>query len=294
MVSYVSYDILISMTDTSMTRSTACNLIILASLPTEEFLAVAHALEDRPVPYADSNRRAATIQLDLTVISILRSYVETDDPRESLISPGARPKLLGLPLERLVGPPGSALSHLRTEYLADPTADLSREWAAAKALQSANSLPADVPPLGHIMTKSQTSIGQREAALVQPPAMKALLLAQACLRAMLSPADRRAHLYMRSAPSDPQPLRAAQEIGNRILVSGAPHTEEQRTAVETLTLAAEGLLTSTGFSKLAEQVGEFRQIFTGKPERTARERRHGPTVSQLLSQGSFEGARHDQ
>jgi len=271
------------MTETSLTRSTACDLVILANLPTEELLALAFSLEDQPAPYAACDRRAATIQLDLTIVSILRSYVVDGDPRASLIDPRARAKLLTLILGRLIGPPGSAISTLRTDFLADPATDLSGEWARAKALQSANSLPADVPPLGHILTRSQTSIGLADAPIVQPPAMKALLLAQACLRAMLAPADRRPTLGMRGAPSDPQPLRSAQELGNRILASSAPHSEADIASVETLALAAEGLLRSVGFATLADQLATFRRAFTGKPDKTGRERRREPSVSQLLS-----------
>ena len=115
------------MTDTSLTRSTACDLIMLATLPTEEFLATAFSLEDRPIPYADPDRRASTIQLDLTVVSLLRGYIRDADPRCAMIATDARERLLALALDRLVGPPGSVLSLLRTEYLIDAACDLTPE-----------------------------------------------------------------------------------------------------------------------------------------------------------------------
>lgn len=252
------------MTDTSLTRSTACNLILLATLPTGDLLATAFDLEDRTLPARDAHQKAAMVQRELIVVSIFRRYIATADRRADHILPEQQYTLLGASLERLVAPPGQVLAALRT-HLVDPALDLTPELTAAAHMQASNGLPPDVPPLGRIMTKARTAIAGEDMPILDPLAMKSLLMAQACLRAMLPVAHRRPDLVMRTAPADPLPLRLAQELANAVLLSGLPAGEKERQDIENLTCIAEELLSAAGLSNLARQLADFRAHFALAP-----------------------------
>lgn len=248
------------MTDTSLTRSTACNLILLATLPTGDLLATAFALDDRPMPARDAHHQAAMIQRELAVVSMFRRYVATADQRADHVIPDLQYQLLGISLERLIAPPGHVIAALRT-YLIDPALDLTPELSAAAQMQATNGLPAEVPPIGRIMTKARTALAGQDSPILDPLAMKALLMAQACLRAMLPVEHRRPILMMRTAPSDPLPLRVAQELANQVLLSGLPISEKDRQEVEDLTCIAEELLAAAGLAGLSLQLRELRAHF---------------------------------
>lgn len=245
------------MTDTSLTRSTACNLILLAILPTGDFLATAFALDDRTLPGRDAHQQAAIVQRELVVVSIFRRYIATADRRADHIRPDLQYQLLGLSLERMIAPPGRVLAALRG-YLVDADHDLTPELAAAAQMQAGNALPGDVPPLGRIMTKARTAIAGDDTPILDPLAMKALLMAQACLRAVLPVEHRKPELLMRTAPSDPLPLRVAQELANKVLLSGRPIDEDDGQRVLDLSAIAEELLAVAGLKGLAQQMRALR------------------------------------
>lgn len=249
------------MTDTTLTRSIACNLVILAHLPTEDLVAAVFALEDRPLPCAPSAGRGIAIQRELAVLALFRGYIASGLARGTAIREEAREKLLTTPLERFVAPPGEAIRLLRTEYLVDPDFDLGPELAKAAALQAANGLPTDVPPLGRILTRAQTHMAPDEQPLVAPPAMKAILMAQACLRAMLDVPDRKPGLLMRTAQSDPAPLRDVQTVANAILASNQPHTPAETAAIAILCETARAHLDALGFPAFAAHMREFVQVW---------------------------------
>ena len=118
--------------------------------------------------------------------------------------------------------------------------------------------------------------------------MNAILVAQACLRAMLPPRERKAALHMRSTAADPQPLRRAQEVGNRILVSPEAHTPIDVDNIIALSRAAEDLLFASGFvafaQTLQELCGGFLQaagrspkLIEREPQQTKRQVTHATT-----------------
>ena len=248
------------MTDTSLTRSTACNLILLATLPTGDLLATAFALDDRPMPARDAHHQAAMVQRELAVVSMFRRYIATADQRADHVIPDLQYQLLGISLERLIAPPGHVIAALRS-YLIDPALDLTPELSAAAQMQANNGLPMEVPPIGRIMTKGRTAIAGEDNPILDPLAMKALLMAQACLRAMLPVQHRRPILMMRTAPSDPLPLRVAQELANQVLLSGLPICEQDRRDIEDLSCIAEELLAAAGLNGLGQQLRELRAHF---------------------------------
>jgi hypothetical protein len=252
------------MTDTTYDRSLACNLVILAHLPTEDLVAAVFALEDRHLPAAGPARSGAAIQRDLVVLSLFRGYLLSGQARGDAIRADVREAFLATPLERFVGPPGEAIRTLRSEFLVDPDLDLAPDLARAAALQAVNSLPAEVPPLGRIITKAQTLMAPDDQPLVAPPAMKTILMAQACLRAMLDMRDRRPSLLMRTAPSDPAPLRNAQILANAILASRAPHTPVETAAVAILGQTVCGHLEALRFPVFAGHLAEFLAMWTGQ------------------------------
>ena len=267
-----------TMKDTSLTRSASCNLILLAALPTEDLLATAYELDDPALPFRDAKRQAASIQAELIVVSLFKQYVENQWPRAATVAPERQLQLLGIPIERLVGPPGAATATFRATFLADPQLDLAREFTIAHDMQTHNAVPADVPPIGRLLTKAQTGIGGPDTPLVAPQAMKALLMAQACLRAMLPPDARRPELLMRTNPSDAKPLRLAQEIANRILLSPEPHAVQELSLIHGLSDLAEQHLILAGFPGFAAAFSELREhvVMTSRPGRP-----NGPMGSAL-------------
>lgn len=248
------------MTDTSLTRSTASNLILLANLPAGELLATALALEDRSLPTSDAVARAASIQVELAVVSLFRGYVARCDTRAAHICRERHHELLGISLERLIGPPGSTLETLRAVFLVNPALDLGPELDTAAQMQANNCLPAEVPPLGSILTKPRTNIGGDEVPVTDPLTMKAVLIAQACMRAMLPPYARKPSLMMRTRPADPLPLRLAQQLANHLLQTPDEPTPRERVELEGHAVLAEALLEAADLSALAGTLREFRGL----------------------------------
>ena len=166
---------------------------------------------------------------------------------QEITDPGLTPLVEALSLEGLIA-----------AYFDDPAADLEPLFEEARLRQMINAVPPSVPRLAEGLCEPSLS-GARRA--ITPEARHGVLLAQACIRTLLTADDRRPRLLLRQKQTDPVALLDAQGLANSVLSSEAPLTLPQRVALRRHLRLGQETLTRAGLTELACQLAIYRMMF---------------------------------
>ncbi|MBU6236048.1 MAG: hypothetical protein KGQ41_09400 [Alphaproteobacteria bacterium] len=200
---------------------------------------------------------AITIQRDLIVMELLRTALETGGTEGALVKEDKKTKLLALPVDRMIAPPGRALERFRREYLVTPDADLSALLEQATAIQNDNAVPKRVPLIGTIYCSAQTGLGRDGGAIINYQGLNGGLVIQACCRAIISPLDRERLSLVRINENDPKPLQEAQTLLNTLIDERRSFSFTEGEKIGRWISIGAGWLNDAGFGSYAYTVKSF-------------------------------------
>lgn len=200
---------------------------------------------------------AINIQRDLIAIEIIRTDVEAGGPMRALVRQDRLEKIVNIPVQRMIAPPGRAFERFRLEYLIDSETRLDDVIVQATAMQDKNLVPGRVPPIGTVYCSAQTGLGKDGGALINHFGLTGGLMIQSCCRCLLLPDDRAAFSVTRIYETDPPSLQDAQKLLNKLIEARRLFTQGEGERVSKLMAVGIGWLFDAGFGAYAFTVKDF-------------------------------------